>query len=101
MRVEQHAANFIDANAKVNVSVLIEDRNLKHLTIKSWRYQSALMQTLALSQLTSSDGKVKLSLVVRNAAFSPAYSTTKNQGVDSMFRKEVMLELDVTHRENF
>lgn len=101
-KITEHAANFIEAVAKVNVSVVVEDRNAELLTIKCWRYQSALHQLLAQQPLVSTDGKVKLTVIVKKEMFSELYSTLKNaDSPEAAFRKEVLLECEIYHRENY
>lgn len=94
-------ANHINAEAKVAVSVVVEDRDLNHLVVKSWRYQAALHKVLHESSLTSGDGKVRLFIKVERITFSPEFSDEKDphQGA-GVFRKEVLLECNVDHIEN-
>lgn len=100
-RAQAQGANFISGSLRVNVSVLVEDRNAELLTKRAWRYQSALHQLLAETQLTSSDNALKITSIVRRASFSPLYSSTKDENsVDAVFRKEVLLECEVDHYEN-
>lgn len=93
-------ANFIDAVSRINVTVLIEDKDAERLTIKAWRYQAALHEVLDQVQLTSADSRVKITIVVMNASFSPLYSLTQDPtAANAIFRKEVVLECDVHHYE--
>jgi hypothetical protein len=101
-KLDQYQANYINADAKINVSVLVEDKDKNNLTVKTWRYQSALHQLLAQTQLQSTDNKVKLTIKVMNATFSPLYSKVRNKdSVEAVFRKEVLLECEVNHQENY
>lgn len=101
-QVPERGANFISGSVHVNVSVLLEDRNSELLTIRCWRYQSALYNLLAQTQLTSSDNALKIVSIVRRARYSPLYSNSKDENsVEAVFRKEVLLELEVDHYENF
>ncbi len=96
----ERQANFIDGITRVNVTVLIEDRDAERLYIKAWRYQAALQGILDGTQLTSADQRVKITIVVMNAAFSPLYSTSQDPSApNAVFRKEVSLECDVYHYE--
>lgn len=98
---KQTGPNFIDATAKLNVSVVIEDKEMDKLTPKAWRYQSALHQILNQAIIETSDQKVRLDIVVINNTFSPIYSNTKKPGQGPvMFRKEVVVECDVYHKES-
>jgi hypothetical protein len=96
----EKGANHINANVRVNVTVLIEDKDADRITRKAFRYQSALQSVLDQVQLLSSDlepsdGSLKIVVVVQNAAFSPLYSNTEDPNASgSVYRKEVSLELD-------
>lgn len=101
-RQQEKGANFIDALARINVSVLLEDRNTELLTRRCWRYQSALHTVLDETQLTTTDNKLKIVVVIRRATFLPTYSNTVDKNSpEAVFRKEVLLECDVDHYENF
>lgn len=91
----EKGANYINANIRVNLTVLIEDKDADKITRKSYRYQSALHEVLDQIQLVSPDGALKFTVVVQNAAFSPLYSTTDDPNAPgAVYRKEVALELD-------
>lgn len=94
-------ANFISAKAKVNVSVLVEDKTKENLMIKAWRYQAALHSLLEKVTLTSADNRVKLILGVLSAEFSPLYSPAKNGGVEAVFKQEVVLTCEIEHFESY
>lgn len=101
-RQTEKGANHINALSRVNVSVLIEDRDRDSLTVKAWRYQSVLHALLEQTILTSQDSKVKLAVRVTSADFGSLYTNTDNEeNPQSVFRKEVVLECDVEHFENF
>jgi hypothetical protein len=100
-KVPERGANFISGSVRINVSVLLEDRNSELLTRRCWRYQSALHELLAQTQLTTSDNTLKIVSIVRRARYSPLYSNAKDESsVEAVFRKEVLLELEVDHYEN-
>lgn len=98
-QIDSNKSNFINAKTKYMVSILVEDEDLERLTVKAWRYQSALHSVLDQAVLTSSDNSLQLRVVVYHASFSPTW--TKDDGLDGSFRKEVVLECEVTHLENF
>lgn len=99
---QERQANFINAMLRVNVTILVEDRNSELLTRRCWRYQSALHSVLDETQLTSSDNKLKIVSVVRRASYSPTYSKTVDKNSpEAVFRKEVLIECDVEHYENY
>jgi hypothetical protein len=101
MMNSERAANYINAQARVIVSVVIEDRKQDLLNIKCWRYQSALHQILHLASLTSDDGRVRLECRVARVLFGREFSDALNNDVPAgVFRKEVALHLDVDHYEN-
>lgn len=94
-------ANFIAGRARVIVSVIVEDRKLDLLTVKAWRYQSALHSVLHLASLTSADSKVRLECKVERVLFSHEFSDALDSDAPTgVFRKEVALHLDVEHYEN-
>lgn len=96
----EKGSNYINANVRVNVTVLIEDKDADRITRKAYRYQSALQSVLDQVQLLSSDlepsdTSLKIVSVVQNAAFSPLYSNTDDPNAPgAVYRKEVSLELD-------
>jgi hypothetical protein len=96
----EKGANHINANVRVNVTVLIEDKDADRITRKAYRYQSALQSVLDQAQLLSSDlepsdTSLKIVSVVQNAAFSPLYSNTDDpNSPGAVYRKEVSLEID-------
>ena len=99
-RKDEKAANFIDATSRINVTVLIEDKDAERLELKCWRYQAALHKVLDQVPLTSDDSGVRITIEVMNAAFSPMYSLTQDPSApNAVFRKEVVLECDVYHYE--
>jgi hypothetical protein len=91
--------NFINAVDSIVVVCVIEDRLERLLTIKAWRYQAALMQSLHLVTLTNSDGGVRLFSKVNSAEFS-AILPHKMKDETQVFRKEIGLRLSVDHIEN-
>lgn len=94
-------SNIIAGQHKITVSVVVEDRIKDNLVTKAYRYQAALHKILHLTSLTSSDGKVRLLIKVERHNFSPEFSeSTEDKTPQSVFRKEVALELDVEHNEN-
>jgi hypothetical protein len=93
-------ANHINATVRVNVAVVVEDRDTFRLTTKAWRYQAALHEVLAQDGLTSGDGAVTLKVKVASASFSTVYSNAQKAGNDQgTYRKEVVLHLEVDHYE--
>jgi hypothetical protein len=92
--------NFVQALANVNVAVLVEDKDYYALTLKAWRYQAALVKLLHEVQLDSVDG-VRLVSKVGRISFSSIYPGDRREDdPDEIFRKEVVVELDVEHYEN-
>jgi len=96
----ERGANHINAVSRINITVLIEDKHADLIAIKAWRYQAALHEVLDQVSLTSSDERVKITVVVTNAAFSPLYSNTDDPSApNAVFRKEISLECEVQHYE--
>jgi len=95
---EQTGNNFVDAILKMFVSVVVEDRDARLLTIKTERYQSALFQLLHRIPLEDQPKNLKIYTRVLGVAFSPLY--TKNKEGEGIFRKEASIELEIKHWEN-
>jgi hypothetical protein len=94
--------NYISAAHDMRVTVLLDDRNRELLTIRCWRYQAALTKLLSETQLLTLDNKVKIVTKVVKNTFSPLYTDTANpDSPQAVFRKEVVVELEVEHYEQF
>lgn len=100
-RIVDKKANCINARVRVNVSILVEDQDAEILTYKSDRYLSALHSVLDQADIVSTDNMLALKVVVYRARFSPVYSRQEDQVNEGTFRKEVLLECEVEHVENF
>lgn len=96
----QSNGNFINSKDTVTVACVVEDRLEKLLTIKTWRYQAALMQSLHQVNLINEDGGLKIFIIVDECVFSNPVSLTRLEAKEQIFRKEVGLRLIVTHIEN-
>jgi hypothetical protein len=92
--------NHINAIDTIIVACVVEDRLERLLTIKSWRYQAALMKCLHLVALTSLDSSVILFSKVDSCAFSGIVNLKGKTGQEQIFRKEMSLRLEVDHIEN-
>lgn len=86
--------NHINAKVTVYVSLVIEDRTQNLLTLKAWRYQDALHKCLDRQHLIS--GPVQNIVKVIRAELSRDQSK-KMSSTETIFRKEIMLTLDVEH----
>jgi hypothetical protein len=92
--------NHINASVFINVGIVIEDRLLKDLTRRCYRYQAALHKILAQRCLNSTDEEVRITILVRNATFSPVFTDAQEKGnARGVFRKECVLELEVRQFE--
>lgn len=91
---ERRGANHINAAVRINLTVLIEDKDAERITTKAYRYQAALHQILDQVQLIPADNKAKITLVIQSAGFSPLYSNLNEGDPQAVFRKEVSLEID-------
>lgn len=99
-RLGEAGANFIDAINRIDVSVVIESKNAPDLTYQAYRYQAALHKLLAQTPLLNEDLSVKIVCKVERAIFSATYTNAqKPNDAQGVFRKEVLLELDVEHYE--
>lgn len=95
-------ANHISAKLRVNVAAVVEERDKINLSRKCWRYQVALYDILNETRLTSADNSLVLVVKVLHARFTPEYTTAGKEGnTGGFFRKEVHLECEVEHWENF
>ena len=96
----ERGSNFINAKARILASVLVEDRVADRVVKKAWRYQAAMHKVLHETVLTTGDGKVRIVIKVDRIRFSPEFSDTKDPNApQSVFRKEVVLDLEVEHWE--
>lgn len=99
-RLADKGANFIDAVMRINVVAICEDREGPTLQYAAYRYQAALHKILAQTHLYNADQSVHIVCKVETARFSSIYTNAQQQGnVQGVFRKEVVLELDVEHYE--
>lgn len=98
-KIEERKSNFVNAQDKINVSIVVEDQDQSLLTVKAWRYQSALHALLDGSTITSPDDAMVLKCFVYRARFSSVYARPEDTPSVGAFRKEVLLECGVTHFE--
>src|SRR6185503_5784677 len=77
---EQKGANFVNAKARINVSIVCEDRNTEILTRAVYRYMNAFKTMADQTNLTSQNSKVKMTIVVNRTRFSPLYSNAQKKG---------------------
>jgi len=92
--------NHINAVDSIVVACVVEDRLERLLTVKSWRYQAALMQCLHLVTLTNSGGGLRLFIKVDSCEFSGIINLKGKNAQEQIFRKEMALKLSVDHIEN-
>lgn len=100
IRNSQSNGNHINAVDSIVVACVIEDRLEKLLTIKAWRYQAALMQSLHQVTLTNTDGGVRIFSKVQSCEFSGIVNLKAKNAQEQIFRKEIGLRLSVDHIEN-
>lgn len=99
-RLDATGPNYVNSRERINVAVLVEDRDREHLTYKAWRYQAALAKLLMNTALTNVGDSVKIVTKVMRNSFSPIYSNAKDEeSAQAVFRKEIVLELEVDHYE--
>lgn len=98
---KSNGQNFIDALVTIQVSALIDDKDAQNLTLKAWRYHDALHEMLDRAEIpddfVSNKFKVMNKVKVTRSDFGELVQL-KSQ-IDSPFRKEVMLTLEVEHYE--
>lgn len=104
-RVDFHkdrGANFHAATVQMSVAVLLETMRQDQLTLMAYRYLDAMLEVLDLAQYVDPDpaNKVKMTVLVKNAVFTPAYSNA-GDNTQGLFRKEVHLACDIEHYSNF
>lgn len=91
----EKGANHVNANCRVNVTCLVEDKDAERIMIKSYRYQAAIHEVLDQSQFLSSDNEAKITFVIQSATFSPLYSNTETANdPQAVYRREIGLEID-------
>lgn len=92
--------NYIYGLETVDVGILVEDHDRDALTLKAWRYQAALAKLLNNTALTNAGNTVKIVTKLIRYNFSEPYTDAGKKGSTvSVFRKEVVLELEVEHYE--
>ena len=91
----QKGANHVNAAIRVNVTILVEDKDADRLVRKSYRYQAAMHQVLDQASLMTTDNQARLTVVVQNASFSGLYSSGQPGSPQTVFRQEIALECDV------
>lgn len=94
-------ANHISAVARIGVACVLEDRDLQRLTVKAYRYLDAFHNVLAQTEIDDPTDGVKLIIIVKKAGFTPHYYPRAQSDPQGLFRKEVQLECEVEHYENF
>lgn len=100
----QRGANFICATVQVNVSVVVENKDLNNLTRQAYRYQAAIHKILAQEPIIGLDAqnnpRVKITTKVERAEFSPIFTDSQEENnPKGVFRKEVWLSCSVEHWE--
>jgi hypothetical protein len=86
-------ANHVNARIRFNVSAVIEAKDEDLLTLGVYQYQAILHKILDQTNLTEQNGRLKISIVVNRATFSPLYQP--RDATQGFFRKECVLECDV------
>ena len=100
-KISENKSNFVNAEDRINISLLAEETDEERLTRKVYRYQSALHMVLDEANIVSSDNKLMLKVVVYSSAISDTYGRSEDKGDGGHFRKEVLLRCRVAHFENF
>lgn len=95
--LQERGQNHINCRQEIAVSCMVEDRNQTLLTRKCFRYHDALHLVLDRAQLVTDDNKIKIFVKVVRSDISE--TSEMKTSIDSVFRKEVMLTLEVEHIE--
>jgi hypothetical protein len=95
--LQARGQNHINAQVAIQVSIVVEEQSAERLTYKCWRYNDALHSILDQAELTSTDGKIKNKIKVVTTEFGDTVQI-KSQ-IESPFRMETMLVLEVEHFE--
>lgn len=90
--------NHVNCSVHILVSCIMEDRKSELLTVKAFRYSDAMYHVLNRAQFVDTVDNRKSVVKVTRMDFSRTVQKASN--VDSPFRKEVMLTLDVEHYES-
>lgn len=100
-KISENNSNFVNAEGRINISLLAEDTDEERLTRKVYRYQSALHSVLDEANIVSTDSLLSLKVVVYSSALSDIYGRPEESGDGGHFRKEVVMRCRVAHFENF
>lgn len=100
-RLADKKSNFINAEARFKISALVEEQGEEQLTYKAWRYLSALHAVLDEANILNADESLKLIARVDKTRISPTFMRDEGGGDGGKFRKEILLECNVEHLENF
>lgn len=93
---KDRGANHVNATAKINVAVIVEDQSSDKLVARAWRYQAALYSLLDQVPLTTADNTFKIVVIVKRAEFTEEYSDSTRKGQPAAaWRKGVLLECEV------
>ena len=99
-RLYEKNSNIINALSRIYVNAVVESNRESTVSYLAYRYQAALCQILAQQHLFSDDNTVHIVVKVTRSRFSSMYTDSQKSGAASgVFRKEVLLELDVEHYE--
>lgn len=99
-RLYEKNSNCINALSRIYVNAVIESRRESEVSYIAYRYQAAMCQILAQTCLLNADNTVQIIIKVTRSKFSAMYTDAQKKGQASgVFRKEVLLELDVEHYE--
>ncbi len=89
--------NSISALITTYVSCIVEDRVADNLTVKTYRYSDAIYSVLNRAHLINTQNNSQSIIKITRMDFS---KTVDNKSkVETPFRKEVMLTLEIEHYE--
>lgn len=94
----ERGQNFLDATVAALCSVCVEDKTQKDLQKKAWRYQDALFQILNRAQIEGPE--FKFIIKVTRARYSSDNTMKADPTSQSVFQKEVVLDLEIESYQN-
>jgi len=93
---KERGANYIASVARYTFAAISEGQTNEIVARANWRYQTALCRLLDNLELTSTDGSLKIVVVVKTADFSEEYDASQTSGnTAKAWRKECHLRCDV------
>jgi hypothetical protein len=87
--------NFISCEQTGMISFTVEERDLERLQRKAWRYQDAGFEVI--DRYVADGADYKFTVRVEKMRFSEDFTMKGDSNTQSIFRKEVVLDIRVFH----